>query len=119
MGHNKPLASLQRPGMSEDVSRWLTLCRDCGEHKPASAPHRVPLTQMAVGVPSERIAIYFIGPIPHSAGENKYVLVVEDNYTKWVEAFPIPDKEALTIADKLVTEVFCRFGCPRHKGRGV
>ena len=66
------------------------------------------------------LAIDRIGPMPDSASENKYVLVVEDYFTKWVEAFPVPDKEALAVADKLVTEVFCRFGCPRqlHFDRG-
>ena len=57
-GHSS-LASLQPcyywPAMSEDVSRWLTLCRDCGQRKPA--PQRVPLTHTAVGAPRERIAI--------------------------------------------------------------
>ncbi|XP_033728208.1 uncharacterized protein LOC117317503 [Pecten maximus] len=30
----------------------------------------------------------------------------------WTEAFAVPNHTALTVADKLVTEVFSRFGCP-------
>ncbi|XP_037875612.1 uncharacterized protein LOC119630397 [Bombyx mori] len=38
--------------------------------------------------------------------------VVMDYFTKWLEVFAIPHQEASTIADKLVQEVFCRFGVP-------
>ena len=35
-----------------------------------------------------------------------------DYFSKWVEAFPIPDQEAQTMASLLVKEVVCRFGAP-------
>ncbi|CAK1591766.1 unnamed protein product [Parnassius mnemosyne] len=39
-------------------------------------------------------------------------MVVMDYFTKWSEVFAIPNQEASTVADKLVHEVFCRFGVP-------
>jgi hypothetical protein len=35
-----------------------------------------------------------------------------DYFTKWPEAYAIPNQEASTIA-ALVTNFFCRFGIPR------
>ena len=35
-----------------------------------------------------------------------------DYFSKWKEAYPVPDHTALTVADKLLTEFICRFGCP-------
>lgn len=32
--------------------------------------------------------------------------------TKWKEAFPIRDHTALTVADQLVTNFICHYGCP-------
>jgi hypothetical protein len=46
-------------------------------------------------------------------GGNSSVLVVCDYFSKWVEAFALPDHQAVTVADILVTELFCRFGTPR------
>ena len=40
--------------------------------------------------------------MPDSANYNKYVLVVEDYFTKWVQTFSIPDNETLTVADKAI-----------------
>jgi transposase InsO family protein len=32
-----------------------------------------------------------------------------DYFTKWLEAYVIPDQEALTVADAVVTIIFSRF----------
>jgi hypothetical protein len=41
-------------------------------------------------------------------------------FTKWPEVYAIPDQEASTVADVLVTNFFCRFGIPRelHSDQG-
>ena len=53
-----------------------------------------------------------LGPLPVTDLSNKYILIVADYFSKWVEAFPIPDQEAQTVASLLVKEVVCRFGVP-------
>lgn len=65
-----------------------------------------------VGAPWERIALDVASPFPESDSENKYFMVVMDYFSKWPEVFAIPNQEASTIADKLIHEVFCRFGVP-------
>lgn len=35
-----------------------------------------------------------------------------DYFSKWVEAFPMPNQEACTMAELLVKVVVCRFGVP-------
>jgi transposase InsO family protein len=43
-----------------------------------------------------------------------------DYFTKWPEAYAIPDQEASTVADVLVPNYFCCFGIPRelHSDQG-
>ena len=43
---------------------------------------------------------------------NLYVLVAIDYLTKWPEAYPLPDREAITMAEALVQGMFSRFGTP-------
>jgi len=47
-------------------------------------------------------------------------MVVGDYFTRWMEAFPIPNQEATTVAEKLVDEVFMRFSIPEqlHSDKG-
>ncbi|XP_030834466.1 uncharacterized protein K02A2.6-like [Strongylocentrotus purpuratus] len=44
-------------------------------------------------------------------------MVVADYYTKFVEAYPIPNEKASTVAPKLVEEFICRYGVPTDQGR--
>ena len=41
-----------------------------------------------------------------------YVLVVGDYFTKWVEAYPMPNMEAGTVAELFVSCFVCHFGVP-------
>ena len=55
------------------------------------------------------VSIDILGPLPVTEEGNKYVLAAVDHFTRWVEAFPIRNQEATTVARKLVDELFCRF----------
>jgi hypothetical protein len=37
-----------------------------------------------------------------------------DYFIKWPEMYAIPNQEASTVAEALVTNFFCRFGIPRE-----
>lgn len=54
------------------------------------------------------------GPLPTTESGQKYILVEEDYFTKWTEAFPLPNKEAKIVVEKLVKEVISRFGAPER-----
>jgi hypothetical protein len=51
---------------------------------------------------------------------NKYLLVVSDYFTRWVEAYPLPNSEAITVAQVFIEEFISRYGLPRqiHTDRG-
>ena len=66
------------------------------------------------GYPMQVLAVDITGPFPESEAGNSYVLVVGDYFSKWVEAFAIPDQEAATVASKLIDEVYCRFSPPEQ-----
>ena len=59
--------------------------------------------------PMQVIATDLVGPLPEA---NQYILVVADYFTCWVEAFPLPNQEASTVAAKLVDEIFLCFAVP-------
>ena len=69
----------------------------------------------------ERIAIDILGPLPETPWKNKFILVVSDYFTKWTESYAVPNQEAATVAEKLVSEFICRFGVPRelHSDQGT
>ncbi|GKA98662.1 reverse transcriptase domain-containing protein [Tanacetum coccineum] len=53
----------------------------------------------------------FLGPFPQSRG-NKYMLVVVDYVSKWVEAQALPTNDAHVVV-KFLRSLFARFGVPK------
>ena len=99
-------------GMDDDIRAYLKRCDMCARKKGTQRKHRAPLKQHRVGAALERIAVDVLGPLPESHSGNKYVLVVGDYWTKWMEAYPIADQKAETVAKVIVEEFVCRFGTP-------
>ncbi len=49
--------------------------------------------------------------VPVSYGNNRYLLVVQDYFTKWPEPIPLPDQTASRITNALV-KLFATLGLP-------
>ncbi len=99
-------------GVREDVNLWVEKCDECGAIKAPNQTLKAPLGDMKVGAPMDRLATDIMGPLPETPRGNKFILVVTDHFTKWVEIFPVPDQTAATCADKILNEVIARLGCP-------
>lgn len=108
------------PGWFTDVKAWVKDCVDCGSHKTQGKQPCAPLQSSVASRPFERVALDIMGPLPETPEKNKYILVVGDYFSKWTEAFPLPNQEAHTIAKVLTEEWVCRFGAPRsiHSDQG-
>jgi len=52
-----------------------------------------------------------LGLLPTSSSENKYLLVITDCFTKWIEAFPLSNVRSKTIAKIIVKQVISKIWC--------
>ena len=124
LGTKKTIAKVRLryhwPKMDADVRSIIRMCNTCASKKSPSRTRRAPLQQRSVGMPMERVALDIVGPLPETERGNKYLLVVGDYFSKWVEVYPIPDQTAKTVAEKFVQEFVCRFGVPQvlHSDQG-
>uniref|UniRef100_A0AAV2IXJ3 Integrase catalytic domain-containing protein n=1 Tax=Knipowitschia caucasica TaxID=637954 RepID=A0AAV2IXJ3_KNICA len=68
----------------------------------------------------ERVVVDILGPFPVTNSGDRYVLVAMDYFTKWSEAYAVPDQSAATTAGRLVDEMFTRFVVPAelHSDQG-
>jgi hypothetical protein len=102
------------------IEKWCRECDICAASHGPRTRNRGQMHQCNVGVSFERLAIDVAGPYALSNQGNRYLLIAMDYFTKWLEAYAIPNQEASTVAEALVTNFFCRFGIPRelHSDQG-
>uniref|UniRef100_A0A5S6QAZ4 RNA-directed DNA polymerase n=1 Tax=Trichuris muris TaxID=70415 RepID=A0A5S6QAZ4_TRIMR len=95
------------PGMTKDIENYCRSCETCQAFKP-NRPAPIPMQSMPIGDIWDSIAVDVL-EVPINKYGNRYILVVQDYFSKWIEALPMLDQKAATIV-KHLTSVFCRFG---------
>lgn len=103
--------------MREDMALWWRICT-C-----RARPHKTPQAPMGtvrVETLMERIALDIFGPLNETERKIWYVLVILEHFTKFDEAFLIPDEKAVMVAQVVATEWVCCFGMPHclHSDQG-
>ncbi|GFW00956.1 retrovirus-related Pol polyprotein from transposon 412 [Trichonephila clavipes] len=89
-------------------------CPDCIKYK---ASNQKPSGLLQTPVPAqsfETLAIDLFGPLPESKDGKRWILIIEDCTSKWVELFALPNATAKECAITLIEEVLMRYGIPRR-----
>ena len=96
------------PLMQKNIREWCRACIPCQTSKIGSHT-KAPVT---VYPPADRrfgsIHVDLVGPLPESEG-CKYLLTVVDRFSRWPEAFPLPDMSSVTCS-----KIFVRCWLPRY-----
>ncbi len=100
-------------GMKNDVNSFCTACLICASRKGNRKTFRPLLSPIPVGGPFHRVAVDIL-QLPLTAQGNSYVAVFMDYFTKWPEAFAIPNQKAETITRLFVEQIICRHGIPEE-----
>ena len=98
--------------MRDDVTQYIRRCPVCTANKQPRKKPRAPLVDYHVGHPMDRIGMDILGPLPTTLRGNSYILVIADYFTRWVEAYALPDQTAATTANTLVYQFISKYGIP-------
>ena len=88
--------------MAQDMENH---CRECSKYQQAKPPmpQRAPLTNIPIGHPWQMVAVDVLEDPVLTSG-NRYLLVVQDYFTKWVGAIPILNQTAQCITIEGVSQ---------------
>ncbi|KRZ61857.1 Transposon Ty3-G Gag-Pol polyprotein [Trichinella nativa] len=124
LGVAKKLAKLRQryywPQQREDVEDWCRACQTWAARAVPTKKPQAPMQLQAVGYPFQRVGMDIVGPPEGTRNGNRYILVVCDYFSKWPEAFALPNAEGRTVAGALVNDLYCRYGSPEtlHSDQG-
>jgi len=100
------------PHLYNEAKAHCEACVECGTAKGrvGHAPFAsIPLPQR----PWEMLGIDTVGPLPVTADGNRYIVVITDYLTRWVEATAVPTNDAAAIA-KVLFDTVPRHGYPER-----
>lgn len=101
-------------GLFRDIQSFVRRCDQCQRYK-HSIPKIQPLTLTTTASTAfEKIFLDLMGPLDPDMDDNKYVLTIQCDLSKFVEAYPIKNKETVTVANSLVNNFFLRYGIPKE-----
>jgi hypothetical protein len=81
-------------GLDEDVTKYIQQCDVCNRCKKSIRKAKCEMTIYHAGAPIERVHLDFLGPLPKTERGNEHILVIVDQFTKWVECLPLPSQSA-------------------------
>lgn len=102
------------PGMERDVTEFVSKCKKCQMQK-YSLPIKEPMvvTSTATGA-FDKIFLDLVGPLDKDYFGKVYILTIQCELTKFVEAYPLDRKDAVTVAKSFVENFILRYGIPRE-----
>ena len=114
---DKSLANLSPvwfwPKMKSDIQSHVGNCEKCLQVNNPSKYFKAPLQAMPQATYfNQRVHLDLMGPFPSSHVYNhKYLLVIIDAFTHWVETVPLVSKEAHIVAEAFHNRWICRHSC--------
>ena len=100
--------------MRRSIRRYASSCHLFTCCKPVRTATKDTIRPRAAQRPWETIALDLMGPDPPSSTGKRFLLVVTDLFSSWIEAFPIASSDAQKLTAMLEKEVFPRWGYPRQ-----
>ena len=81
-------------------------------NKDNKAPNNAPLTPIDTSMlePFQKVGMDILGPLPESHDGFKYVLILQDYFTKWPEAIALKSVTAEIVQTWLTNEIIPRYG---------
>ena len=100
------------PNYFDDVESWCKTCLICQQRKNPPNKNTAPLNSIETGErPFSQIAMDIL-KLPLTERKNQYLLVIEDYFSKWIEAYPLQRTAAPSVAQCVLNGWVSRYGCP-------
>jgi len=124
LGPDRTMAQLRPyyywPGMAKDVTDWCRACDICARSRGAPPRAHASMQKVIAAAPMDMVAIDILSGLPTASDGSTCILVVVDYFTKWAEAYALPNEEAATCMTAVYQNFFSRFGLPTqlHSDQG-
>ena len=124
LGFDRTIAQLRPyyywPDMAKNVTNWCRSCDICARSRGPPPRAHASMHKVIAAAPMDMVAIDILSGLPTASDGSTCILVAVDYFTKWAEAYALPNEEAATCMTALYQNFFSRFGLPTqlHSDQG-
>uniref|UniRef100_H3AFS8 Gypsy retrotransposon integrase-like protein 1 n=1 Tax=Latimeria chalumnae TaxID=7897 RepID=H3AFS8_LATCH len=107
------------PFMTQDITVFCKQCLACQSRNLPVPHHKAPLQQIVATYPFEKVAAD-LTELPLTSKGNRYLLVIMDYFTKYVNLYAVPDQRSVTVAKCFFEHYIRQHGMPKsiHMDQG-
>jgi ribonuclease HI len=100
------------PTMHKDTITEIQKCESCQLHAPIRHTPKYDLVTISSTWPFFKWGMDILGPFPEGRGRVKFLLVVVDYFTKWLEVKPLATISSKQVITFFWEKIVCRYGFP-------
>lgn len=102
------------PGLENDIKNFISRCDKCQRQK-HSINVKEPMTiTTTANTAIEKVFLDIVGPLDQDQYGYKYILTIQCELSKFVEATPLMSKSAVDVAKAFVVGFILRYGIPEE-----
>lgn len=100
--------------MRQDIENYVKSCKSCQINKPLRGTNKAPMIITSTATrPTEKLFLDIVGPLPETRIDKfKFILTLQDDLTKYSQAYPMQSCSAQETAQRLV-HFISHIGIPR------
>lgn len=102
------------PGLDKDVAEFVKRCDKCQRQKHFKNTKEPMVITTTGNCAFDRVFLDLVGPLVKDSNNYVYILTLQCDLTKYVEAYPLVTKETTSVASALVNNFILRYGIPRE-----
>ena len=99
--------------LRKDVEKFIKHCDSCQRNKLVRKKNLQPMEITTTSTQTfNKIFLDIVGPLNDTECQNRFILTLQDDLSKFSLAYPLKDHTAETVAEVFVTQFICKFGNP-------
>lgn len=102
------------PGMSNDIREFVKRCDKCQRQKHSTPTKEPMIITTTANSAFEKIFLDLVGPLETDNDGFSYILTLQCELSKYVEAYPLVSKKTEEVAKSFVNNFILRYGVPKE-----
>ncbi|KAG7309510.1 hypothetical protein JYU34_005483 [Plutella xylostella] len=102
------------PNMDKDICDYVSKCTQCQKQKYSINTKQPTVITSTADTAMEKVYLDIVGPLPVDDRGFIYILTLQCDLSKFVEAYPLKAKDTVSVAQAFVQNFILKFGIPRE-----